>query len=74
MIKKHEELRIEKALNQFVTTMNGQTFINNGDYTRTLKAVAKEYFDHCFEIGYSKGCDETRKEYLSYIIDGEEVK
>lgn len=58
-MKKHEKLKIEKALTQFVQTMNGQTFTNNGDYTRTLKSVANEYFDYCFELGYSNGSSNT---------------
>lgn len=67
MKTKHEQTRLEKALDQFVTTMNGQTFTNNGDYTRILKSVAKEYFDYAFEVGYSRGCEETHKEHVDSI-------
>lgn len=71
---KRIESRLEKALNEFVTAMNGQTFSDNKSYRNTLEKIAKVYFDYAFELGYERGCEETHKEHVAYIIDGEKVR
>lgn len=66
--------KLKKALNDFVTVMNGQTFSDNKSYKEVLELIAKEYFNHCYEIGYANGCEVTHKEHVAYIIDGEKIR
>lgn len=66
--------RLKKALLDFVETMNGQTFSDNKSYKEVLELIAKEYFIHCYEIGYSEGCEKTHQEHVAYIIEGEQIR